>query len=193
MGAFFKAAIPAFCFNLCRLGARNTESQKGALGHEDHYIRWLRWKIFWQCHIRFSIASHCAQVLVNVFFCCWMLGFLGNPSKTCHRNCCESHLRKPRRQVQDWHHWWSWGKWRSIWNNSYDKWCWATKLWQILSVLAFFKMWSFLHRDSSPVVEVNTVKAISFFFMLCQKGKVKTSWCWMASWESGTQKCLALG
>ena len=97
------------------------------------------------------------------------------------------------RQVQDWQHWWSWGKWRSIWNNSYDKWHWATKLWQILSVLAFWKMGFFLHRDSSPVVEVNTVKARSFFFMVCQKGKVKTSWWWMASWESSTQKCLALG
>lgn len=77
------------------------------------------------------------------------------------------------RQVQDSQHWWSWGKWRSIWNNSYDKWCWATKLWQILSVLAFWKMGFFVHRDSSSVVEVDTVKAISFFFMLCQKREGK--------------------
>lgn len=74
MGAFFKLPYPLL-FQSLQTGARNTESPKEALGHEDHYIRWLRWKIFWQCHIRFSIASHCAQVLVNGVFLLLDAGF----------------------------------------------------------------------------------------------------------------------
>ena len=103
-----------------------------------------------------------------------MLGFLGNPSKTCHRNCCESHLQREtvRSKIDtiggaegNGEVYGTTATTSDVEPQSFDR---SSVSWRSEKMFFFCT-----GTGTPPVVEVNTVKARYVFFMLCQKREGK--------------------